>query len=484
MARRSGERQSARRLSGGGPRPLTAAIVVMFSLLSLFSLVPTAVCALDQELEITGDVRLRLRYNDSPDTGSLAGTYGEALKKGFSFRDRFVLEVAYSVSENVQAGGMVRVSNEGDSVLLAGPEYLSSELGSAFIAYETPVVRARLGYYQTSYTPLTLMRWDVDDDPEGGGAGCGCPGAPSVAGVILGETLEELGPTLTFEGARVSLSPGETFGFDAFLARPRPAGSDYQLATYGGRASVTQYLGRAASPFDLGLIAVRSEEDGSSLTGSRQLVGEPMTNTVVGLTWRAPLSRILALDGEWTLTKTSGGVERKGRGGIISLGIAPSRALAVSASYIYLSPNWDSYFRALSYSPDREGPRVAAEFTGGKVRVAAFAKYLRTVDPLSDEDTRHTVYPTTSLRCYLKVSPALDLGLGAIFAGSDIDDGWKLDVADKKLTLIGSLTFEFAKDSAITLEERLISNRVDKTTPTQRDYDISMLSLYVRSAIW
>lgn len=456
----------------------------LLALLSLLPLLPPTAYALDKELEITGDVRLRLRYNASSDSGSLVGTYGEGLKKGFSFRDRFLLEIAYPVADKVRVGGMVRVSNEGDSVLLAGPEYLSSEFGSAFVAYETPVMRARLGYYETSYSPLTLMRWDLDDDPEGGGAACGCPGAPSVAGAILGETLEELGPTLTFEGARVSLSPGETFGFDAFLARPRPAGNDYQLVTYGGRASAARYFSGAGSAFDLGLLAVRSEEDGSSIEGSHLLVGEPTTNTVLGLTWRAPLTKVLALDGEWTLTETSGGLERKGRGGILSLGIAPSKALAVSASYIYLSPNWDSYFRALSYSPDREGPRVTAEFTSGRVRVAGFAKCLRTIDPVSEEDARHRVYPTASLRCYLDVNPALDLGLGAILTGSDVDDGWKLNAANKRLSLIGSLTFEFAKDSAVTLEERFISNRVEEASPTNRDYDISMLSLYVRSGIW
>jgi len=346
------------------------------------------------------------------------------------------------------------------------------------------VVRARLGYYDTFYTPLTLMRWDTDDDPEGGGAGCGCPGAPSVAGAILGETLEELGPTLTFEGARATFSPGETFSFDGFLARPRPAGADYQLVTYGGKANATRYLARASSFLDLGLIAVRSEEDGNSLEGSDQGAGEPMTNAVYGVTWKAPVAKALSISGEWTLTKSSGDQERKGRGGIISVGIVPSKTLRITASYIYLSPNWESYFRALSYSPDREGARVAAELASGNVRIAAFAKCLRSVDPLSDTDTRRRVYPTASLRGYFKITPVLDLGLGAILSGSDIDDGWKLDAANKRLTLIGSLTLEFAKDSAVTLEERFVSNRVEETTSTERDYDLSMLSLYVRSAIW
>jgi hypothetical protein len=440
--------------------------------------------AADRGLEFSGDVRVRLRYNDSPDSGSLAGTYGEALRKGFSFTDRFVLEIAYPLTPEIRIGGMVRVSNEGDSVLLAGPEYLSSKMGSAFLAYETPSVRARLGYYETSYTPLTLMRWDTGDDPEGGGATCGCGGVPSVAGVILGETLEELGPTLTFEGARASFNPGERFGLDAFLARPRPAGTDYQLVTYGARASATRYSGRSSSFFDLGLIAVRSDEDGGSLGGSARPADGPVANTVLGATWKAPVTKFLSFNGEWTLTRTSGFPERKGKGGILSVGFSPSRVLAVTASYIYLSPNWDSYFRALSYGPDREGPRVAAEFTSGRIRLIAFAKYLRTVDPLSDGDADRGLHSSASLRGYISVNSALDLGLGAILSGYGQGEGWEIDVADKRLTLAGSLVYEIAAHSTLTLEERLIINRVEEATLTSRDYDLSMLSLYVRSAIW
>lgn len=438
---------------------------------------------LDQNLDVTGNVRLRLRHVDSPDTVDLAGTYGETVRQGFSLKHRLVLEVAYPLTDQVQAGGMLRVSNEGSAVLEAGPDYLSSEFGSAFVAYESPTVRTRLGYYTTAYTPLTLMRWDPKDDPEGGG-GCGCPGAGGAAGAILGETLEELGPNLTFEGARVSLTPKGTFGLDGFLARPRQAGEDYQIITYGGRVGLVSYLKSKASFLDLGLLAVRSEEDEHSLGGTAS-AGAAFKKAVYGLSWKAPLARTISLDGEWTITKSSGDVKKNGKGGIVSLAVRPHAAVRIEAAYLYLSPNWDSYFRALSYNPDRQGVRLRLEVERGPALVALFARYLTTIEATAEPGGGKTAYPTLSVRGRLKVNPVLNCGIAAIYSGmGDAGDGVTLNAATKRITAIGTLTFEFARDSALSLEERYIWNRGDERTAADRDYEVSMLSLYVRAGIW
>ena len=440
----------------------------------------------DQKLDIMGDVRLRMRYIDSADTGAVFGTYNEELRRGFSFRDRLVLEAVYSLTDRIDAGGMVRVSNEGSEVLVAGPQYLSSEFGSAFIAYRTPSLGARLGYYDVFYTPLTLMRWDVDDDPEGG-AGCGCPGTATVGGTLLGETLEELGPTLTFEGGQFSAAPleAQAFALDGFLARARPAAAgSYQLLTYGARLDATKYLSQPSSLLDVNAIFVRSAEDKNS-ANLPPSAAPPFANTVFGLAWKVPIVKFLGVDGEWTLTRTSGEVRREGSGGIVSVTLTPTKTFEIVTSYLYLSPNWESYFRALSYNPDRQGVRVRIEASSGPLVLAAFAKYLRTVDRVPEQGNRHMVHPTASLRSYLQINPALDFGVGAIFAGSGVEDnGLSFDMLDKRYTLFGNLTLEFAEDAFLTLEERFVWNRVAVPTATQTDYDFSMLSLYVRSGIW
>jgi len=381
---------------------------------------------------------------------------------------------------------MVRVSNEGREVLLAGPQYPSSEFGSDFLAYRTPSLEARLGYYDVLYTPLTLMRWDIGDDPEGG-EGCGCPSTATVGGTLLGETLEELGPTLTFEGGRFSASPleAQAFALDGFLARARPAAAgSYQLLTYGARLDATKYLSQPSSLLDLDAIFVRSAEDKNSVNLPPS-AAPPFANTVFALAWNVPIVKSLGVDGEWTLTRTSGEVKREGRGGIVSINLTPTKTLKIVASYLYLSPNWESYFRALSYNPDREGVRVRIEASSGPLLVTAFAKYLRSVDLAASEGYRHIAYPTASLRSYIRITPALDFGVGAIFAGSGAEHGGvTLDVEDKRYTLFGNLTLEFAEDAALTLEERFVWNRVAVPSATLTDYDFSMLSLYVRSGVW
>ena len=464
------------------PRILAGALGCLAAAFSLS--LPCA--ALDDNLDITGEVRLRARYIDSADTGAVFGTYNEELRRGFSFKERLMLEVVYSLTQQIDAGGIVRVSNEGSEVLLAGPQYFSSEFGSAFVAYRTPSLGARLGYYDTYYTPLTLMRWDVNDDPEGG-AGCGCPGTASVGGTLLGETLEELGPTLTFEGAQFSATPleAQAFSIDGFLARARPASAGVrQLLTYGARLDVTRYLSQPSSLLDVSALVVRSAEDENSVNLPPP-AAPPFANTVFGLTWKVPVAKYLSVDGEWTLSRTSGGTERHGNGGIVSVSLTPTRTLKIVTSYLYLSPNWESFFRALSYNPDREGIRVRVEASRGPLLVAAFAKYLRTVDRVEAQGNRHMVHPTASLRGYVQINPAIDVGVGAIFAADGVErDGLSFDLLDKRYTLFGNLTVEFAEDAAVVLEERLVWNRVKVPTPLQTDYDFSMLSLYVRSGIW
>ncbi len=468
----------------------------VLSLVLLMSLCASAVCfAVGEDLEITGDVRWRLRHVDSGERGTITGTYGEFLNRGFSQKHRFVLELAHPVAKGVRVGGMIRVSNEDEEVLQSGPEYLSSDVGSAFIEYQTPTVMSRVGYYSVGYTPLSLMRWDLEDDPEGGGGGCAVCGGPGGAGAILGETLEELGPDITFEGIKVAAAPSETFGTSAFFARSTIAGEAYPVLTFGGRAGIKKYVKRTSSFLDVAAVIVRSQDDRKSSDDEGEI--EPgstvFNNVVYGVTWHVPLVKELAVTGEWTLGRTesedlgrplSRRTETQGRGAIASLSAKVDRSLSVDASYIYLSPNWDSYFRALSYNPNRQGVRIRLEYGDDNLLVALFAKYLKTIDPASLNDgdpVEILVYPTLSARGYARVMPNLNLGLAAVYSGEGVEDGnLTLDVERQRLTWLGTLTYEFGKDSSVTLEERYVQNGSDISP----DYNVSMLSLYVRAAIW
>jgi hypothetical protein len=406
-----------------------------------------------------------------------------------------MLEVSHPVAKAIRVGGMIRVSNEDEEVLQSGPEYLSSDVGSAFIEYQTPTVMSRFGYYAIAYTPLSLMRWDLEDDPEGGGGGCAVCGGPGGAGAILGETLEELAPDITFEGVKAEVAPTETFGTSAFFARSTIANEAYPVLTFGGRAGFKKYVKRTSSFLDVAAVIVRSQDDrkSSDNDGAIEPGSTDFSNIAYGVTWHVPLVKELALTGEWTLGRTesedlgrplSRRIEIQGRGAIASLSAKIDRALSVDASYIYLSPNWDSYFRALSYNPNRQGVRIRVEYGDDDLLVALFAKYLQTIDPasLNDGDPVETlVYPILSGRGYARVMPHLNIGLAAVYSGEGTKDGsLTLDVEKQRLTWLGTLTYEFGKDSSVTLEERYVQN-VSDVGP---DYNVSMLSLYVRSAIW
>ena len=128
------------------------------------------------------------------------GAYGEILAEGQTFRHRMVLDVALDAAPGLEVGGMVRQSDEGELAFAAGPDRLASERGSVALRYRGRRFNATMGYYSLHLTPLLLMRWDLEDNPEGGGqSACACPGA---GGAITAESLEKVGPDLTLEGVR------------------------------------------------------------------------------------------------------------------------------------------------------------------------------------------------------------------------------------------------------------------------------------------
>jgi len=435
-------------------------------------LIPVCLLASLDDFDVTGDVRLRLRFTDSDYTGRLAATYGEEVRRGFSFRHRAVFEVSHSLTGNFRVGGLIRISNEPAEVIRSGPDYFSSQFGSGFIAYETQDVTARLGYFRTAFTPLTLMRWDLKDDPEGGGGVCAVCGGPGVAGAILGETLEELGPEITFEGLKVRISPNEALELQTYLARPSITGETYPVITFGLRAAVRRYLAHAGSFLNIGFVALRSQDDHKTLRDGSEPLGRVFENNVYGLTWDIPLNRWLGIEGEWVVTSSEGhnladpwspGWDMEGRGGRFVLSFRPTKRWLLDLAYLYLSPNWDSYFRGLSYNANRRGVRFRCEYGGERLVVAVFAKFVSTIDDVPFGPTAQVsqvIYPTLSARAYYEVVPDLNLGLAAIFSGEGTSgDLISIDVENKRITWLGTLTYEISRNSSINLGREVCAQK-------------------------
>jgi len=196
-------------------------------------------------------------------------------------------------------------------------------------------------------------------------------------------------------------------------------------------------------------------------------------------------------EGEWNQTITNNKVgapsELEGYGGIFSLIAETSgrdKKIRFDGAYLYLSPNWDSFFRALSYNPNRKGTRLRLEYTEDRFLVALFAKYLSSIDPIYDPATADSsvlAYPTFSLRGYFNINEDLTLGLTGIYSGEGPEqDGFTLSTDNRRITWLGTLSYEFGRGARLNLEERYIQHKF----ASEDDYNVSMLSLYVRASIW
>ena len=90
----------------------------------------------DSKIELHGRGRLRWMNIDTTGVGAV-GSNNEPLTPGSSLRHRIDLEVSYHISPSLEAGGLIRLSNEGPGILRSGPDYLSNERGSIFIRHKT-----------------------------------------------------------------------------------------------------------------------------------------------------------------------------------------------------------------------------------------------------------------------------------------------------------------------------------------------------------
>ena len=472
-----------------------------FALILLALLFPAAgKCSGLDDIEFSSDIRLRWRWVDSGSPGPLRSTYGEAIQRGISLKHRFIFELEYPLSAELRIGGLVRASNEPQLVLRAGPEYYSSEFGSAFISYDTPWLTSRFGYFETYCTPLTLMRWDLKDDAEGGGCQV-CGVSVGTAGAILGESLEMLGPVLTFEGIKAAAFGGDLLGLDVFYARPRVAyenefGSmSRQLNTFGARLDLSTYISRASDLMKVGLIAMTTkEDDGSveSLEGPPAYPPKPFTYSIYGLSLQAPILRWLSLTGEANMTRASEWelvdpkdmdgvlVDRDGKGALGSLDVKAG-AVNFETAYIYLTPDWKSFFRALSYSPDRKGPRFRLTVERGTWLFSVFARDLVTVNRISE--TEREAYRTWSLQASYKPRTGMSFSGSVVYTGLGSKDGaFDYTESGRLYSYVFSAVIEIARDTRLIIEDRYLHNR-DYRVP-EFNYEANMLSLFLKAAIW
>ncbi len=296
-----------------------------------------------QRLEAHGRGRIRWMNIDTTGVGA-TGSYGEAIEPGNSLRRRLELELAYAITAQLSAGGLIWLSNEGEDVLRSGPDYLSSPWGSAFVRYTantrvgqlgSMAFDMRLGYYSVYFTPLTLMRWDKDDSPISGGQkvqGCACAGSAGLAGFIRSESVEKLAPEYRFEGAHVKLALLGRIDMTALYARPlerwRPAccaeadpaqcsaacatvqsRMQYPQELYAGRltAHVSVPWIRDLAALSTTVVSVRDEDDNWSCC---LYPSYREKNLLAGADLRLPLPARMELSAEFARSRWEGAASR------------------------------------------------------------------------------------------------------------------------------------------------------------------------------
>jgi len=459
-------------------------------------------------IRISGETKLRLR-NTHSDVLHPIGSYGETLEKGQNLFHRMFLEIEARINEKLAAGGMVRLSNEGEIVFETGPEHLSSDRGSVFVKYNPRNLKSTFGYYDIHFTPLTLMRWDMEDNPEAGGtSGCACP---SEGGAITSESLEELGPDLTFEGGKVNANIGDNIDVVALLARPRIAeeGKTYRQYLYGSNIKFRSYHKPSTSFRWLGITAISINDDETSISEPLKIPYEPIRNRIYSVDFNLPISPpppfskgkghersgkggILSLKGEFALSEKIPPAFNKGgegefseseedeiaRGYATILGISlkyPNQMLT-KASYLRMNPKYESFYNALSYTSNRHGLRISSnyEIVKDKLSIWVFYKRLRELESiLKSEPELKKTFSTVSFGTSITPIKNLSIRANYILQLTRRDEKATLRFAqgqawgkihDTTQNINIDFTYNLARENSLTLKYQYINHRDEVNT--------------------
>ena len=429
-------------------------------------------------LVIHGTERIRFLSVDSRGSGAV-GAYGEAIDPGNRLHYRFEIELTKQVAGALRVGALLRVGNEGKRVLESGPKYLGSEWGSVFAEIEGRGARLRIGYYPIAMTPLTLMRWDWEDNPRlGGYGGCGCGAS---AGALLVESLDELAPELTVEGASAlwSVSDVEARAFYAMPLRSRAsnymsyrAGVDerarYALELFGFEGKWRRHDARTGSFWEAAVHAIGTAEDRRTVDflALGYPSADPWTSTwTVTVSGGVPIVCSLRLRGEVVAYNRSDerGIEGAGHaatdgdGGYGGLLFERTNDLFVALDYIRLDERFNAPFAALSYEPNAEGLRASARLAARGVSASLF--YKRTTEVRAPSALAERA--ETEL-----AGAAVEAPAGSLLAASVgwlERTSWRRGSAaafdEYRRALTASVRHEFARAGALELRYQKITSR-------------------------
>lgn len=403
--------------------------------------------AFSDNFMLSGEGKLRFRYVNA-DRDLITGAYGEELKQGLGMRQRFDLTLDYFLTDYLTVGGTVRISNEEFEGMLPPPDFISTRALAGWwsVSLHKSPFNIVLGAYEASFTPLTLMRWDQNDNPLGA-SGCGCQIA--VSG-ISGESLEELKSDYVLEGARACLEGG--FG-DVTILYARPEvdieGVSFVRHVSGGRARIVLPYTRQFSSLTVGITGVRTMDDTTSVD---MALYDPLRSDVFGVDVNLPLIWKIGCVVEYARSIRDDNllsdvdIIHEENGIIAGINMKSGDWMDFNALYIQLDPYFSPLYRAISYAKNRQGFRTA--FTMRKIPLLshslAFSLYVKALREIKPTWNGAITEWHTSLT---------DHGIGSIAINYTIFDQWKVE---------GSYEFrmQLRDDDAMSL----IDERIDLST--------------------
>ncbi len=366
--------------------------------------------AVGDRLDVSALARMRFRLIGAPGD-SIDGISGERLKTGFDFRSRLELGATFRATERLKLGTALRVSNEDADATLFPPDLVSGRLAGGWwwARFEQGIADITAGAFDASFTPLTLMRWDLDDNPLGSGSSC-C--AVAVGG-LRGNSLEDFSADYRLEGTRLVLAPGPLHA-TLLLARTAlpSAGRSYAQYLGGVRLRYEPLVPWLTSTACFGITGLRVTDDKGSVG---QAANPPLRSDVASFDLSLPVLEPVAVVAEVAYSMRDDNLaladpELSDAGMSTGLRLGDRENLDLQMHYLRFEPNFLPLYRALTVGRNRQGLRFFAarrNIAFGRVTASAsgYVKFLRELVPMVGTEFTGGKYPgdfrvvTMSIRC-------------------------------------------------------------------------------------
>lgn len=438
------------------------------------------------KITVQGEGRFRARDVGAKGLGKeeeIVDSLGAPLKHETTLTERLDIKFSSTVVKDLTLMGVIRVGNEGKEE----PDDLEVESREILLGFHRPLVGITAGRFNLILTPLTIREWDPQDNP-----GPHSPGYTTRLSGIQGGQLDGLlDEQRLFEGVKAALQPTPGLELIAFGLRPRE--EPYRRDVYGGRfKAVFPYL-PAESAIELGLTYLKLKDRKVKESNPPS----PVESEIYGLDFRLPVEDLFVIEGEFVRSEWDRDLldsEDKMLEGIAGwvgvegdLDFLGMPSLGGSIAYIRVDPDFPdttASYTAGTYTPNRTGVRLQAEYKVPDKRITAkgYYKYLEELEPSSEGGGRTLASfqigwgeLTLDLRDNLSFLAGYEYRWADRADDPGTDTGERIDWAREIFSLEG--VYRFSPSAVFKVRAEFIDHQDETDRPGQQvDYQATILS--------